>query len=58
MGFIFDILEHGALFENAVQMVFGNTHGNKGVKRGWGNSGVVGVNRCNKRKNNGSQVIL
>ena len=43
MGFIFDIIEHGTLFENAVQKVSGNTPGYYGAGSGWTNCGVVGL---------------
>jgi hypothetical protein len=38
---IFDIIEHGGLFENAVQKVFGYTPRYKSVGSGWGNGGIV-----------------
>ena len=47
VGVIFDINEHGTLFENAVQKVSGNTPGYNGVGSGWTNRGVVGGNTGN-----------
>ena len=47
MGFIFDIIEHAGLFENAVQKVSGYTPGHYTVGSGWTNCGVVGGNTGN-----------
>ena len=43
MGFIFDINEHGTLFENAVQNGLGQTPGYYGVGSGGTDRGVVGL---------------
>jgi hypothetical protein len=42
MGFIFDIIEHGPLFENDLEDVLGNSFGYINVGGGWGNRGIVG----------------
>jgi len=40
MRIIFDIIEHGGLFENAVQKVFGYTLRYKSVGTGWRYGGI------------------